>query len=143
MASIDQLLQTPPAELVDELKTLRDQRADIEGKEAVLEQLLEILAAKGPDTAAEIAALGGTAAIGPLRNQIIQVLISRREEGEYLLVPQEVHKELLARGNRAVTLDNVRITMRRMVESKELELPNPKKALTFSLPGASRKCRRS
>jgi hypothetical protein len=131
---LDRLLQTPPAELVSELKSLRDQRAGIESREAVLEQLLDLIARQGGPVAEEVARLGGDAAIGPLRNQIIQVLASKRKEGEPLMVPQGVHQELTARGNRAVTLDNVRVTMKRMAESGEIERVSPD-GLVFGLVG--------
>lgn len=135
MSSLDQLLQTPPADLVANLKALRDDRASIESKEAILEQLLDVLVQQGGAVAEEVAALGGSAAIGPLRNQIMQVLTSkRREEDLYVMVPQAVHQELVARGNRAVTLDNVRVTMKRMADSGELERTQPN-ALLFGLPG--------
>lgn len=135
MSSLDQLLQTPLAELIADLKALRDERAVIEGKEAVLEQLLEMRAQQGGKAAEEIAALGGSVAIGPLRNQILQVLMSKQEEDEFFLVPQAVHQELITRGNRTVTLDNVRVTMKRMAESNEVERPNPD-SLLYGLPGA-------
>jgi len=135
MSSLDQLLQTPPAELVADLKSLRDERAVIEGKEAMLEQLLEMLARQGGEAAQEIAALGASVAIGPLRNQIVQVLSSKQEEGEVVMVAKDVQEELVARGNRTVTLDNVRVTMKRMADSNELERPRPNDLL-FGLPGA-------
>jgi hypothetical protein len=134
MSSLDQLLQTPPAELVANLKALRDERASIESREAILEQLLDVLVQQGGEVALEVAALGGSAAIGPLRNQIVQALLSKREEDEWLMVPQGVHQELVQRGNRSVTLDNVRVTMKRMAESGELERPQPN-GLLFGLPG--------
>jgi hypothetical protein len=135
MSSLDQLLQTPPAELVANLKALRDDRASIESKEAILEQLLDVLVQQGGAVAEEVAALGASVAIGPLRNQIVQVLSSKQEEGEAVMVPKDVQEELVARGNRTVTLDNVRVTMKRMADSNELERPRPNDLL-FGLPGA-------
>jgi len=82
-----------------------------------------MLAKQGGPAAGEIAALGGAAGIGPLRNQILQVLESRREEenpANLMMVPKDVHDELVGRGNRSVTLDNVRVTMKRMADSNEL-----------------------
>ena len=134
MSSLDRLLETPPAELIADLKALRDERAVLEGKEGVIEQLLEMLAQQGGDVANEIAALGASVAIGALRNQILQVLLSKQEENEPLLAPAGVHAELNARGNRKVTLDNVRVTMKRMADDGELERPRPD-ALLFGLPG--------
>jgi hypothetical protein len=135
MSSLDQLLQTSPSELVADLKALRDERATIESKEAIVEQLLEMLVKQGGTAAEEIAALGGSVAIGPLRNQILQVLESKREEENLMMIPKDVHDELISRGNRSVTLDNVRVTMKRMADSNELERPSPTDLL-FGLPGA-------
>jgi hypothetical protein len=137
MSNLDQLLQTQPAELVADLKRLRDERVVIERKEAVLQQILEMLVQEGGKTAEEIAALGGSAGIGSLRNQIVQALEAKQEESEFVVVPKEVHAALVALGNRTVTLDNVRVTMKRMVESNELEVPFPEThSLLYALPGA-------
>jgi len=135
MSSLDNLLQTPPSELIADLKALRQERASIESKEAVIVQLLEMLSRGGGAPAEEIAELGASLAIGPLRNQIIQVFRSKREEDEVVMLPVSVHQELVARGNKSVTVDNVRVTMRRMAESRELERPLPNQLL-FGLPGA-------
>ena len=140
MSNLDNLLQMPPSELVADLKALRDQRADIESKEAILEQLLELLTNQGGTVANEIAALGASVAIGPVRNQITQVLVSKREEDELLMAPRDVQQELVARGNRTVTLDHIRITMKRMADSNELERSEPG-ALLFGLPGAMERVR--
>jgi hypothetical protein len=134
MSSLDRLLETPPAELVADLKALRDERAALESKEAVIEQLLEVLTQQGGAAADEIAKLGASVAIGPLRNQIMQVLISKREEDEFVMLPMAVHAELISRGNRRVTIDNVRVTMKRMADAGELERPQPD-ALLYGLPG--------
>lgn len=136
VSQLDNLLQTPPAELVADLKALREERTAIESKEQVLVQLLELLAQKGGSVAEEIAELGSSVAIGPLRNQIIQVLRSKQEEGELVLLPMQVHQELVDRGNKAVKLDNVRVTMTRMAKDQELERPFPDQLL-FGLPDAA------
>jgi hypothetical protein len=81
----------------------------------------------------EVAALGASIAIGPLREQIRQVLLSRQDENEYFMVPQEVQKELIIRGNRSVTIDHVRTTMKRMADSDELLRPQPN-AVLYALP---------
>jgi hypothetical protein len=135
MSSLDQLLQTNPVDLVTNLKALRAERAGIESKEALLEQLIEVLTRQGGPIADEVAALGGSAAIGPLRNQITQVLLAQWDEGLFFMIPQAVHDELVNRGNTRVKLDNVRQTMVRMADAKELERPKPD-ALLFGLPGA-------
>jgi hypothetical protein len=133
MSNLDNLLQTPPSELVTDLKTLRDERGVTEGKEAVLEQLLEMRSREGGTIADEIAALGAAVGIGPLRNQIAHVLTTRRGEGLRLMVPKGIQDELVARGNRAVTLDNVRVTMKRMADAGELVRPDPE-SLLYGLP---------
>ncbi|MHB2001066.1 MAG: hypothetical protein ACYCSI_12940 [Solirubrobacteraceae bacterium] len=101
----------------------------------MLEQLLEILARQGGSIAEEIADLGASVAIGPLRSQILQVFRAKADDGEVMLLPVQVHLELVERGNRSVKLDNVRVTMGRMVSSKELERPI-KQQLFFGLPEA-------
>jgi len=135
MSHLDELFDTPPADLIAKLKALRDQRAGIESRESIIEQLLDVRVQQGGVIAEEIAALGASSGIGPLRNQIVQVLTSKRDESLWFMVPQAVHDELRERGNRTVTLDNVRVTMRRMADSGELERARPG-ALLFGLPGA-------
>ncbi|HXN38954.1 MAG TPA: hypothetical protein VN892_13025 [Solirubrobacteraceae bacterium] len=138
MSALDKLLQTPPAEIVSDLKTVRDERAILESKEAMLEQLLEMLSRQGGEVAQEIAALGASVAIGPLRNQILQVVTSMRQEDDLLTtVPAAVQEALIARGNRKVTVDNVRVTMKRMADSNELERPVPGQNRLFALPGTA------
>ena len=141
MSSIDKLLQTPLPELVADLKALRDERAVTERKEAMLEQTLDmIIEQRGEEAANEIAVLGGSAGIGSLRNQIVQVLASKREQGapaSVALVPKEVLDTLAERGNRKATLDNVRVTMKRMFDSGELERPITGESLIYALPGTA------
>jgi hypothetical protein len=133
VSHLDKFLETPPAALVDDLKDLRTQKAAIESREKVIEQLLEMIVSQGGPVADEVAALGASVAIGPLREQIRQVLLSRQDENEYFMVPQEVQKELMTRGNRSVTLDHVRTTMKRMADSDELLRPQPN-AVLYALP---------
>lgn len=135
VSSLDKLLNTPPETLVADLRALRDERAAIEGKESVLEQLLDMLSSQGGDVAEEIAELGAMAAIGPLKNQIIHVMRTKTEEEEPLLVPQTILDVLQARGNRSATLAAVRVAMTRMADANELERPNPRNNLLFILPG--------
>jgi hypothetical protein len=85
MPNLDDLFETPPAELITNLQALRAERAVIEGKEQLLEQLLEMLSQQGGERA--------------------------------------------ERGNRTVTLDNVRITMKRMADADELVRPDPEAVL--------------
>jgi hypothetical protein len=123
MSYVDRFLETPPSELVADLKTLRDERAAIESKERLVEQLLEMLSQQGSAVAEEIAELGGSVGIGPLRNQISQVLLSQQQSENFFMAPLAIHEELVRRGNRTVSLDNVRVTLRRMVDSAEVERP--------------------
>lgn len=141
MSSIDEFLQTPLPGLVADLKALRDERAILERKEALLEQTLDMIIEQGGEEAAnEIAVLGGSAGIGSLRNQIVQVLASKRgsgDPGSIALVPKEVLDTLMERGNRKATLDNVRVTMKRMFDSGELERPITGESLIYALPGTA------
>jgi hypothetical protein len=132
MSGVDALLQTPPAQLVADLTSLRDERALIEDKEAVLIQILDLLLKQGGQIAEEVAALGGASGFGSLREQIRQVLISMKDE-EPLQVPKEVQKELVSRGNRTATLENVRVTMKRMADDGELVRPS-EDAVAYGLP---------
>jgi hypothetical protein len=134
MPNLDDLFTTPPAELISNLQALRNERAVIERKERMLEQLLEMLTEQGGVLADEIAALGAANAIGPLREQIRQVLLSIADESA-LRVPKVVYEELVARGNRSVSIDNVRMTMKRMADADELARPDPDTAL-YGLPDA-------
>jgi hypothetical protein len=135
MSSLDHLLETNPADLVSNLKELRAERAELESKELLLEQLIDLLARQAGPTADHLAELGGAAAIGPLRSQITHVLHSFQGDGLFFVIPQAVHDELINRGNTRVKLDNVRQTMARMTDAKELERPKAD-TLLFGLPGA-------
>jgi hypothetical protein len=141
MSSIDKFLETPPADLVKDLKALRDQRAAIERKEGMLEQTLHMIAEQGGEGAAdEIAALTASAGVGSLREQILQIVAAGQAEGgiKVALVPKEVQNELADRGNHTAKLDNIRITMKRMSESDELERPLPQYAVLYALPGTAK-----
>jgi hypothetical protein len=135
MASVDDFFEAPAADLVAKLKQLHDERASIEARESIIEQLLEVRAKQGGEVAAEIAALGAEAGIGPLREQIQHVMTVMQSEGTPIVAPQAVFDELMKRGNRTVTIDAVRVAMRRMGEKGELERPNSE-ILAFGLPGA-------
>lgn len=134
MTDVDQLLNTDPSELIERLKEFRDERAGIESREAVLKQLLDIRMAQGGPVAEEVAVFAAQNGFGPLREQIRQVLTSKQEE-EPLLPPMAVHTELAARGNRGVTLDNVRTTMKRMADDGELVRPDTGIGVIYGLPG--------
>lgn len=138
MTNVDQLLNTDPNELVARLKELRDNRAAIESQEAVLKQLLDIQMSRGGSVADEVAAFAAQNGIGPLREQIRQVLVAMGES-EPMMPPVRVHSELLARGNRSVTLDNIRTTMKRMADDEELVRPDVDGAVIYGLPGIPQK----
>lgn len=132
MTNIDKILDTSPTEIIRELEALRAEKDVIARKETLLEQLIELMFQQGDEASEELASYRTSIAVGPLRYQIRQVLLAG-DKGEPW-VPKEVHDELIVRGNKAVTLDNVRVTMKRMVESGELERPDPDNALIFRLP---------
>jgi hypothetical protein len=138
MSHLDRLLQTPPKDLINDLKVLRAERGEIEQKEGVLEQLLDMLSSQGGDVSAEIAKLGAKAAMGPLRDQILDVMAEKTEDGEIAIVPQTVLDVLQDRGNRVVTLAGVRVAMGRMADRGELDRPAPANKMIFTLPGAAK-----
>lgn len=133
MTDVDELLNTTPSDLIEGLKKLRDERSAVESREAVLKQLLDIHLARGGEVAEEVAAFAAQNGFGPLREQIRQVLTAKQEDGTPLLPPMAVHGELGARGNRGVTLDNVRTTMKRMADDGELVRPEGESAI-YGLP---------
>lgn len=124
MPNIDDFLETPPPELISNLQGIRAERAALERKEAVLEQLIEMITQQGGPAAEEITALGPANGIGPLREQIKDVFRSSSAE-TLLMVPRDIQAQLAARGNRSVTLDNVRVAMKRMADDDELLRPDP------------------
>jgi hypothetical protein len=89
---------------------------------------------RGGPTAEEVIRLAAESAvaIGPLRDQIRQVMASKQAEDENFLAPLVVHQELMARGNQTATLDHVRTIMKRMADAGELL--QPREALFFALP---------
>jgi hypothetical protein len=125
---VDQLLNTDPNDLIEGLKKLRDERAGIESKEAILKQLLDIHMGKGGEVAEQVAIFAAQNGIGPLREQIRQVLASKQSE-EPLMMPVQVHTMLGALGNRSVTIDNIRVTMKRMADDGELVRPDSESLL--------------
>jgi hypothetical protein len=130
VTSVDQLLNMDPSDLIEGLKGLRDQRLALESQEAVLKQLLDIHLGKGGEVAEQVAIFAAQNGIGPLREQIRQAFF---QGDEPLMVPMEVHSALAALGNRSVTLDNVRVTMKRMADNAELVRPDPD-SVVYGLP---------
>ncbi|HEY3959617.1 MAG TPA: hypothetical protein VGL68_03805 [Solirubrobacteraceae bacterium] len=135
MASLDKILETPPAELLDDLRDLRQQKADLGNRERVVVQLLEMILEQGGEATDEVVRLAAEAAIaiGPLRDQVRQVMASKQADNENFLAPIAVHQELVARGNQTATLDHVRTIMKRMADAGELLQPRPS-VLLFGLP---------
>jgi hypothetical protein len=132
MTNVDKFLQTSPTEIIAELEALRTEKDVIARKEALLEQLIDLIFQEQGPAAAELYGYRTAIAVGPLRYQIRQVLLAEPERPQWL--PKEVHDELIVRGNAKVTLDNVRVTMRRMSESGELKRLDDDNLL-FRLPG--------
>jgi hypothetical protein len=118
MTNMDKFLQASPTEIIAELEALHAEKDVIARKEALLEQLIDLIFQEQGPAAAELYGYRTSIAVGPLRYQIRQVLLAEPERPQWL--PKEVHDELVVRGNAKVTLDNVRVTMRRMGESGEL-----------------------
>lgn len=131
MANLDKFLQTSPTVIIAELEALRAEKDVITRKEALLEQMIDLMFQEQGPAAAELYGYRTSIAVGPLRYQIRQVLLADPERPQWL--PKEVHDELVIRGNTKVTLDNVRVTMRRMGESGELERLDDENLL-FRLP---------
>jgi hypothetical protein len=138
VSHLDQLLQTPPEDLINDLKVLRTERGEIEQKEGVLEQLLDMLSRQGGEVAEKVATLGAKAGIGPLRDQILDAMAEKTEEGEIAVVPQNILDVLQERGNRAATIASIRVAMGRMADRGELDRPNPVNPVLFTLPGAAK-----
>jgi hypothetical protein len=135
-SSLDKFLDTPPAELIGDLRDLRQQKLEIGNREVVIMQLLEMIIARGGETAEQVVRLAAEAAvaIGDLRDQVRQVLVSKQADNdEWFLAPIVVHQELVARGNQTATLDHVRTIMKRMSDAGELVQPRPPQLL-FALP---------
>jgi hypothetical protein len=136
MTNIDSLLQASPTAIIAELEALRAEREVVARKETLLEQLIEIMFQRGDEAADELAAYRTSVAVGPLRYQIRQVLLAGAQNENWL--PKQVHDELIVRGNKTVTLDNTRVSMKRMAERGELERPDPDSPLVFRLPVSAR-----
>jgi hypothetical protein len=136
-SGLDRFLEAPPAELIGDLKNIRQERAALSRREGVIVQLLQMILDAGGPRAEEVLRLAAdeAVAIGDLRDQIRQVMTSKYESNEFFLVPLTVHQELMTRGNHTVTLDNVRTAMKRMADAGELLLPRRGQVL-YVLPDA-------
>jgi hypothetical protein len=128
---LDDFLNTPPQELIAELVSLRAAKQALERRETILENVADLIIEAGGDAASELASYRTSVAVGPIRYQIRQVLLAQPEKRVW--IPKEVHDELAVRGNMDVSIDNVRVTMRRMVQAGELAKAS--KSMQYELPG--------
>lgn len=131
-SSIQQLMESDPQDLLDDLNRIREQEQFLGHERELLERVLEILIEKGGPAADWLTDPSrGLLTIGPLRAQVLRVLASTPLD--VALQPRDVHEQLVAHGNNKVTLDNVRTTMGRMAASGEILQPEPPMA-AFILP---------
>jgi hypothetical protein len=138
MQTIDELLKASPRDVLDELEITHTQKEEIERREILLTQLLEMMFQRGGDAAAALWTMRTDLPIGPVRFQILQVLLSGARDQVWL--PLEVHQAMVERGNTKVTVDNTRVTMGRMADKGELERspsPNDPSINIFRLPSTA------
>lgn len=131
-SSLQQLMNAPPEELLEELDRVREKEQLVAHERELLERVLEILIESGGPAAEWLMdPTRGLLAIGPLRSQVLRVI----ELGppNRLWQPREVHEKLVSAGNNKVSLDNVRVTMGRMSDAGELHQPEPPMA-AFGIP---------
>jgi len=128
---IGDLLDAPLPDLIAKLESIRSDQRALDLQEDMLEKVLELKTQQDPSAASWLQE-NSTAAIGPLRQQILQSFSLAQRNA---MVPKEVHQDLIARGNTKATLDNVRITMRRMAQTGELVQPDLAN-LAFQLPAS-------
>jgi hypothetical protein len=121
-SSINELLASPPKQLLDELTTVREERLRAESTEEVILRMIDILLDSGGEAADWLNdPANGAMAIGPLRRQIIWAMRTRPDE---LWIPRNVADVLEAAGGRP-SIDNVRMTMLRMANDGQLSQPDP------------------
>jgi hypothetical protein len=131
-SKLQELMNTPPQDLLEELNQIRERERLVTHERELLERVLEILVEKGGPAAEWLSnSAQGLLTIGPLRAQILQVM--QMEPGKQLWMPREVHEQLVVHGNNKASLDNVRVTMRRMAAADELLQPKPSTP-QFALP---------
>jgi len=82
-------LKRGPAELLADLSDLRQQKLNLESREAVILQLLDMILERGGPAAEEVVRLAAEAsiALGPLRDQIRHVFASKQASDEWFLAP--------------------------------------------------------
>jgi hypothetical protein len=113
-------LQASPRDVLDELEAVHEQQIEVERKQVLLTQLVEMMLQRGGDSATALWKMRTDLPIGPVRFQIRQVMLSGEQGAAWL--PLAVHQAMAERGNSKVTLDNTRVTMGRMAEKGELEV---------------------
>ncbi|HET8815547.1 MAG TPA: hypothetical protein VFM51_11420 [Solirubrobacterales bacterium] len=136
MSVVQDLLKSPPKDLLNELKQIRERERLLAQERELIERVFEILL-ENDDSAADLLNDPDFALvpIGPLRSQILRVMKANPERKTW--VAKRMHDELSGIGSRA-TVDNVRTTMRRMAANKELIQPDPTMKLRFALPPKQR-----
>lgn len=132
--TIAKLLKASPEEILGELNELRAQREVLELKEGVLEKVLELMQQESSEDPAWMEENLG--AVGSVRFQIMNLLRTEAAPRPAGWIPREVHAALAQRGSRA-TIDNVRVTMRRMGERGELARPRGG-GMVYALPKAKK-----
>lgn len=136
MSVVQDLLKSPPEDLLNELKQIRERERLLVQERELIERVFEILL-ENDDSVADLLNDPEFALvpIGPLRSQILRVMKANPKRNTW--VAKRMHEELSGIGSKA-TVDNVRATMRRMVANEELILPDPKMKLRFALPPSQR-----
>jgi hypothetical protein len=115
-----------------DLIALRADRKALENRERLLQRTLELLVEENPEVAAHLERADvPSTPFGPLRMQIKRVLGTYPFREAAAWQPKEVLAVLQEQGAREITVDNVRVTMRRMAQRGELrEFPQ----LWFATP---------
>lgn len=135
MDSFDDLLSKPVEEIVQALIALREQKRGLEIREDLLKRTLELRVEENPEAAAYFERPGNPATpFGPLRMQIKRLLASYKYRDRAQWIPRDVLELLTAQGATGLTIDNVRVTMRRMAQRDEL-IEGP--GLLFAFPKVS------
>src|ERR1700735_1349101 len=121
MDSLDQLLSTPVEKVLEDLVLLRKEKRALENREELLRRTLELLVEQDPEVAASLESPGSPSTpFGPPRMQIKRLLASYSFRDVATWIPKDVLFALNEQGATDLTLDNVRMTMRRMAQRGEL-----------------------
>jgi len=128
--TIGDLLNTPPEDLIEERNRVRHQIEALEREADLIDRVIEVVMEAGGPAAEWFADPARPfIAVGSLRSQIGRLVNSPEPQP---WAPAEVHDQLQVSGNTKATLDNVRVTMRRMAANGELI--QPQKGLLMFLP---------